>query len=55
MTENDKNLIEKACRMVDHQLVDKLIDQADSEVVKERLRMRSSYLYHKEEAIAGCD
>ena len=55
MTDNDKILIDKASTTQDYQLVDRLIELADSEEVKERLRMRSRYLYHKEEVVAGCD
>ena len=55
MTDNDKELIKKA-----HEIdyirwweVDELIEKADTEEAKNKLKFIRSFKYHQEEAIAG--
>ena len=54
MTDSDKILIEKAFASRDYQEVDRLAEKAESPEAQQRIRMHSSYLYHKEEIFAGC-
>ena len=55
MTDNDKELIKKA-----HEIdcirwweVDELIEKADTEEAKNKLKFIRSFKYHQEEAFAG--
>lgn len=52
----DEQLLAEALNMsyTDWSLIDDLIEQAESEETKKRLRSRQRYLYHKEEASCGC-
>lgn len=54
MTAQDQKLIDQAYRLTDYQEVDKLLSQAESQEAIDQIHLRSSYLYHKEEAFAGC-
>lgn len=56
MTQRDKDLIERAwsVHFTEWFLIDELIDQAESEEARERLRTIRSFKYHREEFSAGC-
>lgn len=56
MTEKDKELISKAWGMCCTQwnLIEGMIDEAESDEAKERLRVIAVSKYHREEAMAGC-
>lgn len=56
MTQRDKDLIERAwsVHFTEWFLIDELINQAESEEAKERLRTIRSFKYHREEFSAGC-
>jgi len=55
ISRKDKNLIDQAKKThyTNSYLVDKMVDEADSEEAKEILKTISSYLYHKEEYMSG--
>lgn len=55
MTPKDWKLLEKAHRTnaVDNQLVERMIDEADTEEARALLKAQYHYLYAKEEEIAG--
>jgi len=50
-SQHDQDLIDKARKThyIDHYLVDKMVDEAESEEAKEELQGISRYYYHKEE------
>jgi|AntAceMinimDraft_10_1070366.scaffolds.fasta_scaffold110876_2 hypothetical protein len=50
-SEHDQNLIDKAKRMncIDWMLIDKMVNDAESEEAKNELDSISRYMYHKEE------
>ena len=56
MTEKDKELISKAWGMCCTQwnLIEGMIDEAESDEAKERLRVIAVSKYHREEAMACC-
>lgn len=55
MTEKDKELIKKAWEVdyIEIWNIDELIEQADTEEAKARMKSIRSYKYHQEEAFAG--
>lgn len=55
MTEKDKKLIEKAWETdyIEWSSIDELMEQADTEEAKEKLKSIRSFKYHQEEAFAG--
>lgn len=55
MSEKDKQLIAKANSLncIDWSLIDGLIEQAETEEAKEKLRTIRNYKYHLEEFKAG--
>jgi hypothetical protein len=55
MTEKDKELIKKAWEVdfIEIWNIDELIEQADTEEAKVRMKSIRSYKYHQEEAFAG--
>lgn len=56
LTPNDRQLIETAQDLsyLDWDQVDNLIERADTNECRERLRRIRSELYHREEAMCGC-
>ncbi|MGJ0698007.1 hypothetical protein ACR75N_04820 [Parabacteroides merdae] len=56
MSKNDQNLIDKAHRIhfSEWDLIDGLIDQAESENTRERLKSIQKQKYHREELSCGC-
>ncbi|MBR5271817.1 MAG: hypothetical protein IKU25_00255 [Clostridia bacterium] len=56
MTAKDKELIEKAwgIHCTQWYMIEGMIDEAESDEAKERLRVIAVSKYHREEAMAGC-
>lgn len=56
MSRNDQNLIEKAHRFhsTEWDLIDELIEQAESDSTRERLKSIQRQKYHREELSCGC-
>ncbi len=56
MNKNDQDLIDKARQIhfSEWDLIDKLIDQAEGESTRERLKSIQCQKYHREELSCGC-
>ena len=56
MTEKDRELISKAwgIHYTEWYMVHTLIEEAETQEAKQRLKMIASHKYHLEEASAGC-